>query len=165
MPMDAIAMEVSGGCQCGAVRYHATAMLDNAHICHCRMCQKATGSVVWPFFTVRKDRFNWTRGEPAHFRSSAVAQRGFCAACGTPLTFAPIGAETIDVGIGTLDRPAELHPTAQYWIGARVPWFADMPTLPEAGLGAALPAEEVARRAPYQHPDHDTPEWHPREGA
>ena len=43
--MKRYAMEVSGGCQCGAVRYHATEMLDNSHICHCRMCQKAAGNI------------------------------------------------------------------------------------------------------------------------
>ena len=39
-----IETEASGGCQCGAVRYHVTAVLDTSHICHCRMCQKAAGN-------------------------------------------------------------------------------------------------------------------------
>ena len=42
--MEQIATQISGGCQCGAVRYHATAVLDTSHICHCRMCQKAVGN-------------------------------------------------------------------------------------------------------------------------
>ena len=41
----------TGGCQCGAVRYRATAMLDNAHVCHCRMCQKAVAERVNEFET------------------------------------------------------------------------------------------------------------------
>ena len=35
--------DYSGGCQCGAVRFHATELRDNPHLCYCRMCQKAFG--------------------------------------------------------------------------------------------------------------------------
>ena len=43
--MNRLDITVTGGCQCGALRYRATAMLDNSHLCHCRMCQKATGNI------------------------------------------------------------------------------------------------------------------------
>lgn len=150
---------VTGGCQCGAIRYRVEARPQQVSICHCRMCQKATGSIVWPFFTVRRDALVWSRGRPALYRSSAAAQRGYCAACGTPLTFEPDGEATVDIGIGTLDRPSAMKPTEQYWVDARMPWFADLASLPVAGLGEKLPAEEVARRKPFQHPDHDTEAW------
>jgi hypothetical protein len=39
---------ITGGCQCGAVRYRITAPFENAHICHCRMCQKAFGNYFAP---------------------------------------------------------------------------------------------------------------------
>jgi hypothetical protein len=152
---------LTGGCQCGAVRYAVRERPQSVAICHCRMCQKATGSIVWPYFTVRRDALIWTRGEPSRFRSSAAAERGFCSACGTPITFEPQGEDTIDLGIGTLDHPAVLEPTEQYWVATRMPWFAHMSELPEAGLGENLPAEEVKRRTPYQHPDHDTDRWPP----
>lgn len=155
---------LTGGCQCGALRYRTEGEPQQVSICHCRMCQKATGSVVWPFFTVRRDDLTWTRGRPARYRSSAAAERGYCAACGTPLSFEPEAEETIDLGIGTLDDPARLTPTEQYWIETRVPWFGMMADLPVAGLGDALPADEVARRRPLQHPDHDTAVWPPRGG-
>lgn len=149
----------TGGCQCGAVRYSIAGAPEFAAICHCRKCQKATGSIAWPFFTVRRAALTWTRGALAHYRSSAAAERGYCAACGTPLSFEPDSEETIDLGIGTLDDPAAVEPTAQYWVATRMPWFDGLAGLPEKGLGAALPAEEVARRKPYQHPDHDTEQW------
>jgi hypothetical protein len=155
------AANFTGGCQCGAVRYAVDGDPAVVAICHCRMCQKAVGSVVWPFFTVPRAALTWSRGRPTLYRSSAAAQRGFCALCGTPLTFEPDGEETIDIGIGTLDDPAALKPTAQYWAGAAVPWFGELAALPTAGLGDKLPAEEVARRKPFQHPDHDTAAWPP----
>ncbi len=153
---------IAGGCQCGAVRYAVEGDPEIVAICHCRMCQKATGSVIWPFFTVGRTALSWTRGGPAHYRSSEAAQRGFCAACGTPLTFEPEGEETIDLGIATLDDPAAMKPTGQVWTGAAVPWFGELADLPNVGLGDKLPAEEVARRKPFQHPDHDTETWPPK---
>lgn len=150
---------LTGGCQCGAVRYKVSTRPQLAAICHCRMCQKATGSIAWAFFTVPQAALTWTRGVPAAFRSSAAAERGYCPDCGTPLSFVPDGEETMDIGIATLDDPAAIEPTAQFWVDTRMPWFDKLADLPVKGLGAALPEDEVARRKPYQHPDHDTEQW------
>lgn len=155
-------VSLSGGCQCGAIRFHVQGKPELAAICHCRMCQKATGSIGWAFVTFRCEDLTWTRGAPKHFRSSGAATRGYCPDCGTPLTFEPDGEETIDLSIGAFDAPETLEPTAQVWIDARLPWFHKLAELPVIGLGSALPHEEVTRRTPYQHPDHDTQTWPPK---
>ena len=91
---------ITGGCQCGALRYRATGF-GRASICHCRMCQKALGNSYAPLVTAQN--FEWTRGAPKHFASSDKVKRGFCAECGTPMTFEyPGGTE---VTIGSLDDP------------------------------------------------------------
>ena len=54
----------AGGCQCGAVRFRVTGPLDDASICHCRMCQKAFGAYYAPLVSTRGARLEWTRGEP-----------------------------------------------------------------------------------------------------
>mgnify|MGYP006200096753 CR=1 FL=1 len=83
---------VEGGCQCGAVRFLVTGDLKDASICHCRMCQKAFGAYYAPLVSTRGAVLEWTRGEPKRFQSSNVVRRGFCADCGTPLTYeAPDG--------------------------------------------------------------------------
>ena len=46
---------LTGGCQCGAIRYALEDSPEAVAICHCRMCQKAVGSILWPFFTVRRE--------------------------------------------------------------------------------------------------------------
>jgi len=155
-------LRLSGGCQCGAVRYRFEGTPRHVALCHCRMCQKATGSVAWAYFTAAKSELIWTRGRPTLYRSSAAAQRGYCQSCGTPLTFEPEDADSLDVGIATLDTPAVLEPSEQYWIGTRMPWFAGLATLPVVGAGDDLPEAEARRRSPYQHPDHDTADWPPR---
>ncbi|XXB70085.1 GFA family protein [Mesorhizobium sp. RIZ17] len=121
------------------------------------MCQKAVGSVFWPFFKVHLPDLEWTRGRPALYRSSEVGERGFCAECGTPLTFWHVNVETIDLSIGSLDDPTRLEPIRQHWAGARMPWFNRLAGLPEVKSSAS--PEEILRRRPFQHPDHDTSEW------
>ncbi len=84
--------EYSGGCQCGAIRFQVRGALTDSSICHCRMCQKAFGAYYAPLVSVRGVQFSWTRGQPRYFQSSNVVRRGFCADCGTPLSYeAPDG--------------------------------------------------------------------------
>jgi hypothetical protein len=136
---------LTGGCQCGAVRFRA-AGLGNAGICHCRMCQKAFGNVYAPLVTV--DDLTWTRGSPAHYRSSNIAIRGFCRDCGTPLTYEPEGAPP-EVAIGAFDDPSRVAPTQQVGTEARVGWVVGVDELP------AQPTSERDVHS-LQHPDHDT---------
>lgn len=146
---------ITGGCQCGAVRFQA-ASLGRPSICHCRMCQKAFGGFYAPLVTAHG--LEWTRGRPKTFASSNMVTRGFCADCGTPLTYAYDGG--IEVAIGALDTPALAAPVIQVNPTDKQP-FADglaaLPIRPDDAEPhwAALKAAVVS----YQHPDHDTAEW------
>src|SRR5687767_7725720 len=86
-----------GGCQCGGLRYEVTGKLAKPSICHCRMCQKAFGSFAAPFISAPVGNFRWTRGSPSEFRSSAVAARGFCRECGTPMFMIEDGEPNIEI--------------------------------------------------------------------
>ena len=77
-------LERTGGCQCGAVRYVVKGTPTGASICHCRMCQKAGGAPFMAYAGVREGDFEISRGRIATFRSSDIAERGFCSECGTP---------------------------------------------------------------------------------
>ena len=148
---------VTGGCQCGAVRYRATALLGTAHICHCRMCQKAVGNLFAPFVAAPRGAFAWTRGEPARFMSSAYVARIFCRECGTPLAYDYVGGDHVSLTLGSLDRPAEVVPRDQVGTEGRVPWFDSLPGLPDRGTTEAdMPeiAKQIAA-SNNQHPDHD----------
>ena len=85
-----------GGCQCGRIRYEATYDPENAYLCHCRMCQRATGGVSIAFLNLAKDNLHW-KTEPEWFASSSFAKRPFCKECGTPLGFALLrfGKDTV----------------------------------------------------------------------
>uniref|UniRef100_UPI0035CC6AA5 GFA family protein n=1 Tax=uncultured Sphingomonas sp. TaxID=158754 RepID=UPI0035CC6AA5 len=104
---------VTGGCQCGRVRYSVAIDDDDAYLCHCRMCQRATGGVSIAFKSVRIADLAWTTREPDRFQSSPIAQRGFCATCGTPLTFEFLKpGETMDLTVGSFDDSYRFHPTS-----------------------------------------------------
>jgi len=145
--------EYAGGCQCGAVRFRIRGPLDHASICHCRMCQKAFGAYYAPLVSTRSAELAWTRGEPARFQSSNLVKRGFCAQCGTPLTYeAPDG---VAVAAGAFDDPSVAPPTFQYGLEGKLPFVDDLHALPGSRTEEDQ-QEFLARLVSYQHPDHDT---------
>ena len=126
---------ITGGCQCGAVRYAFAGPLTGAHFCHCRMCQRAVGNLFAALVGGPRDRLAWTRGEPARFKSSSVATRGFCAACGTPLTFEYDDAARVSVTIGSLDDPEAAPIGVHYGVESRVSWLKLCDGLPAEATG------------------------------
>ena len=102
--------EVSGGCACGRIRYQATIHDDEAYLCHCRMCQRATGSVSIALKNVKQAEVRWN-GEPDWYESSPIARRPFCRECGTSLGFAfQQGSENMDLAVGAFDDPSSFVP-------------------------------------------------------
>ena len=105
--------EMSGGCACGKVRYRAAIDSDEAYLCHCRMCQRATGSISIAFKNVRKDDVTW-ESEPDWYQSSPIAHRPYCAACGTSLGFAFPDSERMDLTVASFDEPGRFRPTSHF---------------------------------------------------
>jgi hypothetical protein len=114
---------LTGGCQCGAVRFTARAKSDEAYYCHCRMCQRAFGNVFATYVNVLKDDVIWDKGPPARHASSKIANRGFCSACGTPLTFEFHESRNMDLAVGALDEPGRLRPVMHVGVESRVATF------------------------------------------
>jgi hypothetical protein len=101
---------MTGGCQCGRVRYSVAVHDDEAYLCHCRMCQRATGGVSIAFKSVKRADMTWER-EPDWYASSPFAKRPFCSTCGTPLGFAfDEGSENMDLTVGSFDDPSRFAP-------------------------------------------------------
>ena len=154
----------TGGCQCGAIRFALHTEPRPATICHCRMCQKAFGGFFAPLATVARADLVFTRGRLRLFASSDEVERGFCGNCGTPLSFAYNGTDTIDLALGAFDAPARIPVVEQIWTSATLPAFRtlhDLPARPEDEPGYAHVVASVAATC-HQHPDHDTADWTPR---
>ena len=139
---------LGGGCLCGAVRYTLAARPDDVAHCHCRICRRAAGAPFVTWATVARADLA-VAGEVRWFRSSTLAKRGFCPACGTQLFFAqeivegtveasaaeatasvlplaeappasPTGEATLDVTVASLDAPDAVRPTRNIWVGSRL---------------------------------------------
>jgi hypothetical protein len=129
--------EWTGGCQCGAVRYQLLTPPEHVCLCHCRMCQRASGQPFMAFASVRREDLRWTRGSPSSFVSSNVAERNFCSACGTPLTYHRVESGSIAVTIGSLDAPEAVCPIEQFGTRASYPGSVGserfLPSVPKTG--------------------------------
>jgi len=114
-----------GGCLCGAVRYRVTSAPTALVVCHCRSCRKAAGapSLAWAIF--RAADFAFTRGKQATFASSPGVERGFCASCGTTLTYTDADRlDLADVTTATFDNPDAFTPTKEIWLEEKIGWEA-----------------------------------------
>ena len=154
--MKVVARTISGGCQCGAVRFEVLSEPVRAGLCHCRMCQRATGGVFAPLLEVRSSDISWSGAEPAFFASSNIAERGFCPSCGTPLCYRTIEGDKTELMAGALDDPEQAAPTFHYAIESKVGWVDGIHGLPGFRTGAAPgqeslePVEIVSRQAPVE---------------
>ena len=146
---------LTGGCQCGAIRFALSAPPGKVSVCHCRMCQKASGAPFASFAEIEKSDFTWTRGQPAAFRSSSIAERNLCRDCGTPLSFHRIDGPRIEIMTGTFDRPDRTVPTTQYGTESRLGWVVAIANLPSQTTLQNYGAEKVSGIVSHQHPDHD----------
>jgi len=152
---------LTGGCQCGAVRFRAD-RLGRPSICHCRMCQKAFGSFFGPLVT--SYGVSWTRGAPKYFQSSNKVRRGFCGDCGTPLTYEVEGDDSIELAIGAFDDPMVAAPEIQVNTKDKLSFFDGLTELPVRTQYSPKWVAFMAELESHQHPDHDTTVWPPAEG-
>ncbi|KQT33591.1 hypothetical protein ASG29_06070 [Sphingomonas sp. Leaf412] len=150
---------MEGGCECGAVRYRLTDMPVTVNCCHCRDCQRITGSAFALNAMIESDRIAVTQGAP-EMRSLEREGQGDthawrCAICETLLwaDHPMMGDAARFVRIGTLDRAEALAPDAHYFVRSRHPWVtppAGVPafdTLPSDDTAIDLPPDRAARMA------------------
>jgi hypothetical protein len=104
---------LAGGCACGRVRFTARIADDEAYLCHCRMCQRATGSVSIAFKNVKQADVEW-QGEPDWYDSSPIATRPFCRECGTSLGFQFKEGPNMDLTVASFDEPERFKPTSHF---------------------------------------------------
>ena len=121
--------EMTGGCQCGRVRFTVLIDQERAYPCHCRMCQRATGGVYAAMVGIKRDNTTFTT-EPRWYRSSAIAERAFCPDCGTPIGFRYLDSPNIDLTIGSFDDPSGFRPSTQFGYESVLPAWQDLSAVP-----------------------------------
>jgi hypothetical protein len=125
-----------GGCACGAIQYVCTSKPIGAFNCHCRDCQRFTGSAFISGMLVPASEFELTRGEPTFYTrrgdSGFEIGRGFCAVCGSPvmarLSRMP---DMIAIPAASLDDPSWHKPSVDMFTSSAQPWDYMNPALPK----------------------------------
>lgn len=121
---------MTGGCACGRVRFLAQVRDGDAYLCHCRMCQRASGSVSLAFKNLPKADVKW-EAEPVWYESSPIARRPFCAACGTSLGFEYPDSENMDLTVAAFDDPSRFRPKFHFGIESAHRVWLNTEGLPE----------------------------------
>lgn len=125
---------LTGGCQCGAVRYEIDSDDNPRHaLCHCADCRASSGAPATAWMAIPEGSFRVTKGEAAAYNSSGKSLRHFCGTCGTGLYFIneDMLPGIVDIQSATLDDAASHPPAAQIQTAERLAYMADLATLPE----------------------------------
>ena len=145
---------LEGGCGCGAVRYRLTDEPILVNNCHCRLCQRqtGTGSAVNAF--IESDRLNLLSGELKEHEfatgSGATQIVARCATCGTPVwSHYRLGRKAAAIRVGTLDDPSSVRPDAAVYVNDRPSWAPLPEGVPQFegyyNPAEVLPPERFAR--------------------
>lgn len=122
-----VSLPLSGGCQCGTLRYELSAAPMMIYACHCANCQKQTGSAFVMSATVVENSFKFTQGEPAKFEWKSDAGNSrfgyFCGDCGCRIAH---GQEP-SIGVlslrgGTIDDASWVRPAGHIWTKSAQSW-------------------------------------------
>ena len=114
----------AGGCLCGDVRFSGLGAPEWVVNCHCTWCQKHSGAAFLTYVGYSTKNLKWTQGAPAIYESSPGVERGFCARCGSTLTFARPDRGETSVFAGSLDETFDLPPTGHAFFDNAIPWLA-----------------------------------------
>ncbi len=146
-----------GGCTCRAVRYRMTSRPMFVHCCHCRWCQRETGSAFALNALIEADRVELLSGNVEIIDTPSNSGKGQkiarCPTCRVAVwsNYAGAGTSVRFLRVGTLDEPDRLPPDIHIFTASKQPWVvlpAGTPAVPEYYKSAEhWPEESLARRA------------------
>ena len=119
-------MALTGGCQCGQVRYRIAGSRPPVYVCHCRECQKQSASAFGMSLSVRAADFavegetgSWERATDIGTRTRCF----FCPRCGSRVYHrSSASGDRVTVKGGSLDDTGWLRPVAHIWVSRKQPW-------------------------------------------
>lgn len=119
-----------GGCLCGDIRFSADGPAKWTSYCHCRSCRRHTGAPVAAYAGFQASRVVFTGATPSTFESSPGVRRGFCARCGSTLSYqGERWPREIHLHVGAFDDPESLAPAGHAFAEERLSWLqlGDLP--------------------------------------
>ena len=129
---------LTGKCLCEGVRFELHGPLAPLGYCHCKQCQRASGSAFAANTTVAKSDFRIVAGESLlrEFESSPGRFRAFCSRCGSPVFKRVVDQpDSVRVRLGLVDGDPELRARVHVWASAKAPWYEITDALPQLPEG------------------------------
>jgi hypothetical protein len=129
---------LTGGCGCGTVRFELTAPLMSAGYCHCRRCQRRTGTGASANGHAQQGSFHVLEGEDRlrAWKPEGGWEKWFCGDCGSALfSRSPEDGSQVGVRLGALDEDPGVRPSSRQFVAYAAPWEPipddELPRFPE----------------------------------
>lgn len=121
-----------GSCLCENVKYEIKGKFDSFFLCHCKFCQKDTGSAHSANLFSTNSKLNWLSGKES-VKTFILAKtrhvKSFCTICGSAVPSIQSKGELIVVPAGSLDVPVEIRPNAHLFTASKAAWDEDLESL------------------------------------
>jgi hypothetical protein len=123
-------LPITGGCNCGAVRFEVSEPFAGSNYCHCTRCQRRTGTAASANARVSADAFQIVQGEDRirSWKPDEGAEKFFCGDCGSAL-FSRISGN-VGVRLGVIDGDPGIRPSSRQYVAYAAVWEP----LPDDGL-------------------------------
>ncbi len=124
---------LTGGCNCGAIRYEVNAPLLGATYCHCRRCQRRTGTAASASASAAPGSFRVLLGEDRlrAWRPGDGWEKWFCGDCGSAMfSRNPDDPDLVGIRLGTFDEDPGVRPSQRQYVAYAAPWEP----IPDDGL-------------------------------
>ena len=147
-------LPITGGCNCGAVRYEVTAPLVGASYCHCRRCQRRSGTAASPQAHPAPGTFRIVAGRTSLrvWKPPDGGEKWFRGECGSAMFGSnPSHPESIGIRMGTFDDYPDVQPTVRQYVAFAASW-------------EPIPADGLPRYAESRHAPRAPPELTSRSG-
>ena len=138
------ALPITGGCNCGAVRFEISEPFASSNYCHCTRCQRRTGTGASVNGRARPGTFHIVQGDEQlrSWKPDEGAEKFFCGSCGSAVfSRSGAGGESYGVRLGTLDADPGIRPQYRQYTAYAASWEPipddGLPRYPEARPPAA----------------------------
>ena len=124
-------MTLTGGCNCGGVRFEVTEPLESASWCHCTRCQRRTGAGASANARLEPGSFQVVQGKDRMraWKPDDGAEKWFCGDCGSAL-FSRNADDKVGVRLGAFDQDPGIRPAARQFVAYAAAWEP----IPDDGL-------------------------------
>lgn len=118
-----------GSCLCETVKYEITGDFESFYLCHCKYCQKDTGSAHAANLFSTTAQISWTAGQEKvkNFNLQATRHcKSFCMECGSALPHLQMDGQLLVTPAGSLNTKVNIKPTAHLFCASQASWENDM---------------------------------------